>query len=64
MTLRRFVDDHYRPWAQQSMTRGDNAANRILSRFAAFAKNPLSEITKQQIERWMNAANGLRVFGS
>ncbi|WHZ20485.1 MAG: Phage integrase [Rhodanobacteraceae bacterium] len=51
-TLRAFVDEAFRPWAQANLRQGDVEADRIVSMFAEFADKPLTAINAWTVEKW------------
>lgn len=52
LTLRKFVEEEFQPWATANLKWGDGAADRILSVFSEFADKPLTAINAWTIEKW------------
>lgn len=52
ITLRKFVESEFQPWASAELKWGDGAADRILSVFAEFAGKPLSSLNAWTIKKW------------
>lgn len=50
-TLRAFIEQEYRPWANVNRKRGDANCDRVLRVFSALADKPLTGITESKVER-------------
>lgn len=68
LTLRRFIDDHYAPWASKNRKAGMQEVVRIGKCFAEFLDKRLSALTVRELEawraRWIDAHGGRRASGN
>lgn len=51
-TLRKFLDEHYRPWAEVHLKSGSETVKRINTQFACFIDRQMEEITIWEMEKW------------
>lgn len=68
LTLRRFLDEHYAPWAAKNRKAGLSEAARIVKCFEEFLDKRLSALTVRELEawraRWIDAHGGRRASGN
>lgn len=51
-TLKKFVDEHYKEWANQHQKSGEGNCKRLKSAFADFLEERIDKITAWQIDKW------------
>jgi integrase len=55
LTLKRFLDDHYEPWAEEHLKTPGETLARIRGHFGALLETRIADVTAFSIERWRTA---------